>query len=95
MSTLSRRHIIATKFSTFYGACYIIETPPKIWRPKPPSKYQPLDDLNDIDPDLYNITPIPGSKTVFKQKSTTITKERDDIIYFGDGKDTQKELDEK
>lgn len=95
MFTLSIPHIIATKFSKYHGSCFIIETPPKIWRPKPRSCYQPVDDMDDVDKDLLDITPIEGSRTVFKSKVDSPPPRRDDLIRFGGNAATMTAADEK
>ena len=70
----------------------MIETPPKIWRPKPQSKYQPLDDLKDVDTELMDVTPIGKSKTVFKSKPIPNVSNRDDLITFNEEGDDSNEL---
>ena len=70
----------------------MIETPPKIRRPKPQSKYQPLDDLKDVDTELMDVTPMGKSKTVFKSKPTPNVSNRDDLITFNEEGDDSNEL---
>ena len=70
----------------------MIETPPKIWRPKPISKYIPPEYNSDIDEGIFEAEDF-GSRTVFKPKTITATATpREDIISFGDQPEDSKEL---
>ena len=70
----------------------MIETPPKIWRPKPISKYIPPEYNSDIDEGIFEAEDF-GSRTVFKPKSIVSTvAPREDIISFGDQQGDEKEL---
>ena len=70
----------------------MIETPPKIWRPKPPSKYIPLDYADDIDEGLFEVEDL-GGKTVFKPTKFQPVPARHDIITFGDEDGDEAELE--
>ena len=70
----------------------MIETPPKIWRPKIKSKYIPVDSLSDVDDGLFDYTHY--GKCVFRPGSskTQAPPPRQDLIPFDPTKD-KEELD--
>ena len=69
----------------------MIETPPKIWRSKPPSKYIPLDYSDHIDEGIFEVEDL-GGKTVFKPTKFQQMPKREDLIAFGDSDEDEEEL---
>ena len=67
----------------------MIETPPKIWRPKVVNKYIPLQYSNDIDDGVFEC-PEYGN-TVYRPKSAAVeVSPREDLIYFNEDEDIEE-----
>jgi hypothetical protein len=80
-----------TPMSLASATAYVITMPPKVWRPRPPSRYIPLDYGDEIDDDMF----------IFRQYGRSLLRppygktipERDDIILW-DSSVHQAEFDE-
>ena len=68
----------------------MIETPPKIWRPKVKCRYVPQDDLQDIDEGMFDYTAY--GHTFYRPKHTSRQEvpARDDIILFNEANDREE-----
>ena len=74
--------------SAAHGKLFLIEVPPKIWRPKPSNHYASTDTYDDIDDDIFEYKPI--QNTVFKLKLNWDDNPRNDIINFNPDEDTKE-----
>ena len=68
----------------------MIETPPKVWRPKVKSKYIPTDNLDDIDDGIFDYTAY--GRTFFRPKHTSkhVVPPRNDVILFNEDTDREE-----
>ena len=62
------------------ASVFLIETPPKIWRPKVKNQYVPIDNTDDIDDGIFDYTAY--GKTFFRPKGNWKTYTRNDILTF-------------
>ena len=73
------------------ASCFLIETPPKVWRPKVKNKYIPCPHTADIDDGFFDYQCY--GKTFFCPKTTVATAAaRNNIITF-EGTDDDTELE--
>ena len=77
--------------SSTRAGCFLIETPPKVWRPKVKNQYIPCTHTTDIDDGFFDYQCY--GKTFFRPKTVTTTPStRNDIIVFdGAADDTELE----
>ena len=71
------------------GSILAIKCPPKIWRPKAPDLYVPIDYSNDIDDDLliHAYENFGKSKTAYKSESWNPGSPRTDLIKYDAARD--------
>ena len=80
--------------TTGHNPTYLIDIPPKIWRPKPVNRFIPPDnDPNDVDDDLY-LFPTYGHGALLRHPAQTLdfAVRRDDLILW-DAAKHQEEFD--
>jgi hypothetical protein len=82
---------LSTRIASVFHAgalVHVITMPPKVWRPKPPSRYIPLEYGDEIDDDLFIFRNY--GKALSLPKSGATIPERDDIIYWDAAKHQAK-----
>ena len=62
------------------GTIFVIEAPPKIWKPKVQNKYTPTDYAIDIDDGVFDL--YFNCKTFFLPKKIWIKSQRNNLIHF-------------
>ena len=73
------------------GCIFTITLSPKIWRPRPPNRYIPIDYADDVDDGIFDYSHY--GNTVFCSKPQLSDCLRKDIILF-DASTDMSELDE-
>ena len=67
---------------------FMIDVPPKIWRPKPENKYIPLDYATDVNEGVFDFAH--HGNTIFRPRKRWADKARDDLIPF----DAENDMDD-
>ena len=73
------------------ASLYVIDVPPKIWRPKPVNRYIPIDYGTDIDDGMFDYSHY--GKTVFRPTIKWSGSQRTDIILFDKSADSKELYD--
>ena len=71
-----------------FSCIFVIDVPPKIWRPKPLTRYVPIDYDVAIDEGVFGLSHY--ENTVFWPGVRWVDKKRDDIVIFYESEDMEE-----